>query len=211
MPKYTVPETLVNPTTITSNDWNKYFGSQGNLQWVYDEYENVSAINAVSIFNATVPAVAQNTVARVLSYQTIRGKSAFADIGVGVLTSPVVTGYVYLYANVFHNLNTAINSNTPIFYVQFIPLHQSISLLTTSFVSLKRRVDTNVNISPLVKNGSYGAIYHITGGFTRFQLGVYRTDAAITSNTFFVQQFSVLPLGDVSGLVNFIDNATVIE
>lgn len=211
MPKYTPPETSASPITVTSNDWNKYFGSQGNLQWAYDEFENVSALNAVSMFNATVPDAAQNVVSRVLSYNVIRGDASFGNTSVGTLTSPVNTGYVYLYANVYHNLSTGAASNTPLFYVQFIPVHQSIALLTTSFVSLKRRINTNLGVYPLVKNGSYGAIYHITGGFTRFQLGVYRADAAIAANTFFVQQFSIIPLGDVSGLVNFIDNATVIE
>lgn len=211
MPKYTSPETLVNPTTITSNDWNKYFGSKGNLQWAYDEFVNVSALNAVSVFDATVPAVSSNVVSRVVSYDKTRGDASYGNVATGVLTSPINTGYVYLYANVYHTLSTSATSNTPIFYLQFIPVHESIDSLTVNFESLKRRVNTNTSIYPVVKYGSYGALYAISGGFTRFQLGVYRTDADIASDTFFVQQFSILPLGDVSGLVNFIDNITVIE
>ena len=211
MPKYTSPENLVNPLTVTSNDWNKYFGSQGNLQWAYDEYENVSSLNGISIFNGNIPAAAQNVVSRAVNYGVSRGDASYANVANGILSSPVNTGYVYLYANVYHNLSTGAASNTPIYYIQFVPLHLSISSLTTNFVSLKTRVNTNTGIYPVVKHGSHGAIYHISGGFTRFQLAVYRTDAAILANTFFVSQFSVIPLGDVSGMVNFIENVTVIE
>lgn len=211
MPRYTSPETIVNPTVITSNDWNKYFGSDGNLQWTYDSYANVSAIDAVSLENAYVPAAAIATVSRVINYGNVRGNSAYGNRVSGVLTSPVNTGYVYLTASVSHTLSTGGASNTPLYYIQFVPLHESHLLLSTSFVSLKRRIDTNNAIYPVVKMGSTSAIYYVRGGFTRFQLAVYREDAAILDTTFFVNQFSILPLGDVSGLVNFIDNAVVIE
>lgn len=211
MPKYTTPITLNNATTITSNDWNQYFGSGGNLKWVYDSYANVSAQNAVTLLSANVPAANIATVSRVTNYNSVQGDGRFANSAAGVLTSPINTGYVYLSATVEHFLTTGAASNTPIFYIQFVPLHESHLLLTTSFVSLKKRVNTNTDIYPLYRFGTYSAIYHIRGGFTRFQLGIYREDAAILANTFTVKRFSLLPLGDVAGLVNFIDSAVVIE
>jgi len=206
MPKYTSPQTISSTTTITSADWNRYFGSIGNLQWVYDSYENVSALNAVSLENATVPATAQNVVSRITNYAQSYGDATYSNKSFGVLTSPINTGYVYLSATVSHA-----ESITPIYYIQFVPLHESHHLLTTSFVSLKRQVNTNVGVYPVVRTGSNHAIYYVRGGFTRFQLAVYRSDAAITTNTFTVDRFALLPLSDVSGLVNFFDNAVVIE
>jgi hypothetical protein len=207
MPKYTNPITFTGTPTISSSDWNKYFGSDGNVQWLYDEYENVSSLNAVAMFNAVIPAVGANVVARATNYGVTRGDAFYANKTTGVLTSPVYTGYVWLSAQVSHT----VTSGNPVFYIQFIPVHQSISSLTTSLVALKKRFQTNAIVYPQVFSGSYDAIYHIADGFTKFQLGVYRSDNAIGAGTFTVNRFSILPLGDVSGLVNFLDSTTVIE
>lgn len=207
MPKYTPPVVYTGAPTISSADWNQYFGSRGNVQWLYDEYANVSASGAVSLLNGPVPAVAANTVARIQGYSSINGNRTYASLPNGVLTSPVYVGYVWLSAQVTHTVTTG----NPVFYIQFIPVHQSIDSLTPSTVSFKQRFQTNGIVYPQVFSGSYDVIYHIADGFTRFQVGVYRTDAAILANTFTVKRFSILPLGDVSGLVNFLDTATVIE
>ena len=52
----------------------------------------------------------------------------------------------------------------------------------------------------------------IRDGFAKFQVAVYRTDNPIAAgNNFRCTEFTVLPLGDVSGMVNVLDLLTVVE
>ena len=202
MPKYTYPTSFANNDLITATEWNTYFGSIGNIQWLYDSYENVSSLNAAVMSNGTVSAVASNVISVASNYASAKGDRSYYNITDGTLTSPIYTGYVYLSAHIEHTI-----AGTPSLYMQYIPLREvgySGSLVTT-LGGPKQRFQTGIGPSPTVRHASYDAILHIANGFAKFRLGIYRTDGAISANTIFVRRFAILPLGDVSGLVNFLD------
>lgn len=224
MPKYTAIQTYVAGTTVTSSDWNQYFGSQGNLQWAYDEYENISAINGGTLLNTGIIAntIAANTVARMTGYTSYRGNSEYLRTSAGTIMPSVYTGYAWLSATIEHQASGGPTTNSPSFYICFLPMNDTLTTITPSSNTIyKRGFSTNNaqgsgitswGLWPIIKTATYSTIVQIRDGFTKFQVGIYRTDAAITAaDKFRCTEFTVLPLGDVSGMVNVLDLLTVVE
>lgn len=216
MPKYTYPTLLTSSQVIRSSDWNNYFGSNGNIRWAYDALNNVSASNAIQMSNAPVPATARYVPARITSWTSSSGNSEYIDTQNGVLTSPINEGYVFLTACVSHNLTL----NTIGYAVQIHPVHlDTTPTLYTSFLSHKKLFNSSMQNSnltsfglwPRVQQSTISMIYQIKDGATKFRISVARYDAAIVANTFTADLFSLIPLGDVSGVVNFLDNVRAIE
>lgn len=223
MPKYTNINYPASRTLISSATWNKWFGTKGNLQWAYDNYENVSSANAVTLITGNVPAAAQSTMSRVVGYSSIKGDTAYGDKSSGTLTCPVSRGYVWLSATIAYSGLAAYGptENRPMFFAQFLPVTKTArTTLDLAFRSLRSGFNPNYKNSsgsttsglyPTVPVGTLSGMYVVENGFPSFQVGVYRTDDAIVSGKFVVQSFTILPLGDVSGLVNILENMTVIE
>jgi hypothetical protein len=224
MPKYTAIQTYVAGTTVTSSDWNQYFGSKGNLQWAYDEYENISAINGGTLLNSAYAAtnVSANVVTRFSGYASYRGNSEYLSTSAGTIMPSVYTGYAWVSATVTHEVVGGPTSNTPGFYICLLPMNDTLAGLTVLTDTIyKRGYSTNNAQSsgitswglwPINKTATYSTIVQIRDGFTKFQVAVYRTDAAIAAgNNFRCTEFTVLPLGDVSGMVNVLDLLTVVE
>jgi hypothetical protein len=223
MPKYTAIQTYTAGQTVTSSDWNQYFGSQGNLQWAYDEYANISALHGGTLVNsAYVGTVAQNTVTRFVNYASSRGDEDYFSASAGTIMPSVYTGYAWISATVTHEVTSSPNTNTPSFYILLLPMNDTLAGLTTSTDTIyKLGVSTNIaqtstitswGLWPINRTATYSTIVQIRDGFTKFQVGMYRTDAGITAaNKFRCTEFTVLPLGDVSGMVNVLDLLTVVE
>ena len=223
MPKYTNINYPANRTLISSATWNKWFGTKGNLQWAYDNYENVSSLNAVSLRKGNVPAGPGLDIQRVVNYSFISGDTAYGDKASGTLTCPVSRGYVWLSATISYNGLPVYGptESRPMFFAQFLPVTKTArTTLDETFVSLKSGFNPNYKNSsgsttsglyPTVPVGTLSGMYVVENGFPSFQVGVYRTDDAIASGRFVVESFTLLPLGDVSGLVNILENMTVIE
>ena len=224
MPKYTnVDISFSSGDTIKSSNWNDYFGSSGNIQYAYDEYINISSGNAVTMINsATAPNTNQNIIHRFVSFTKTRGAEEYADTTFGTLSSPVYKGYVWISATVQHTLTSLPNTNQPSFNLMIIPVSQSLSgVFADSTYATKQGFSTNNaqgstitswGLWPIVQTATISTIQLISDGFTKFQVGIYRTDANIlNTDEFKCIEFSILPLGDVSGLVNALERITVIE
>lgn len=223
MPKYTIPQTHVSGETITSSKWNQYFGSRGNVQWAYDEYENISSTQGVTLVNsATAPTTTVDLVHRFTGYQTTRGDSNFADTTTGVISVPVYLGYVWISATVEHQVTGTATTDVPTFYLVIIPISQTLTGVThTNTITIKQGFSTNkaqdtayasYGMWPIVKTATISTIVPVDDGFTKFQIGMYRSDLGIAgADSFRCTEFTVLPLGDVSGLVNVLELLTVIE
>jgi hypothetical protein len=223
MPKYTTPQTHVSGETITSSKWNQYFGSRGNVQWAYDEYENVSAAHGVTLINSTTaPTTTIDTVHRFTGYSKTRGDSDFADKTTGVISVPVYLGYVWISATVEHQVTGTATTDVPTFYLVIIPISQTLTGVTAAdTITIKQGFSTNKTqdtsyapngMWPIVKTATISTIVPIDDGFTKFQIGMYRSDLGIAgADNFRCTEFTVLPLGDVSGLVNVLELLTVVE
>ena len=224
MPKYTAIQTYVAGTTVTSSDWNQYFGSQGNLQWAYDEYENISAINGATLLNSAYAATtaSANVVTRFVNYASSRGNGEYLRTSAGTIMPSVYTGYAWISATVEHEVSGGPTTNTPGFYICLLPMNDTLTTITPSSNTIyKRGFSTNNaqgsgitswGLWPIRKTATYSTLVQIRDGFTKFQVGIYRTDAAIAAgNNFRCTEFTVLPLGDVSGMVNVLDLLTVVE
>ena len=134
----------------------------------------------------------------------------------------VYTGYAWLSATVEHQVSGGPTSNTPSFYICFLPMNDTLTTITPSSNTIyKRGFSTNNaqgsgitswGLWPIVKTATYSTIVQIRDGFAKFQVAVYRTDNPIAAgNNFRCTEFTVLPLGDVSGMVNVLDLLTVVE
>jgi hypothetical protein len=223
MPKYTdVDISFSSGDTITSSNWNNYFGSSGNIQYAYDEYINISSGNAVTMTNSAVAVADQNEVHRFISFTGTRGDEDYADKTYGTLSSPVYKGYVWISATIQHSETSAADSNQPTFYLMIIPVSNSLAGVTpSSTFAIKQGFSTNNaqgstitswGLWPIVQTATISTIYLVSDGFTKFQVGIYRTDAAmISAEAFKCIEFSILPLGDVSGLVNVLERLEVVE
>jgi len=217
--RYTSPYDLVlsNAQIIRSSDWNKAFGSNGNIKWAYEALKNASATSSIQMTNASVPASNRFIPVRIGSWQNSSGDSKYIDKENGVLTSPINEGYVFLTANVSHN----ISANAIGYAVQIMPVHLDTNpTLYTSFLSHKYTFNnltaqnsnlTSFGLYPKNRQSTSSIVYYVREGQTKFRISVARYDAALTANTFTADLFSLIPLGDVSGVVNFLDNARVIE
>lgn len=223
MPKYTNISYPATRALISSGTWNQWFGTKGNLQWAFDNYKNVSAYSAVSLKTANVPAVSANTMSRVIGYASIAGDTGYGDKETGTLTCPIARGYVWLSATVSYNGLAAYGPTTsrPMYFAQFLPVTKTArTTLNLQFAYVRSGFNPNYKNSsgsttsglyPTVPAGTLSAMCMIENGFPSFQVGVYRTDDPIAAGRFVVESFTILPLGDVSGLVNVLENMTVIE
>lgn len=226
MPKYTAIQTYTAGTTITSSDWNQYFGSSGNLQWAYDEYANISALHGGTLINSAYASTtaSANIVSRFVNYASSRGDSDYFNTTAGTIMPSVYTGYAWVSATITHEVAIVANTNVPSFYILLLPMNDTLNGVTTSTDTIyKLGVSTNNaqfpgsiitswGLWPVNRTATYSTLVQIRDGFTKFQVGMYRADAAIAAgNNFRCTEFTVLPLGDVSGLVNVLDNLTVVE
>lgn len=225
MPKYTSPKTFAAGDTITSSDWNDYFGSSGNLQWAYDEYKNIAAINGVTLLNsaALTPTKAAYQIHLFKNYSSARGATENASIQDGIISSSLYKGYVWISATIEHEVTSGASTNTPSFYICIVPVTEAISSLTNASAYLhKSGVSTNNaqgistitswGLWPIVKTATISTIIQVVDGFEKFQIAMYRTDAlALNTENWRCKEFTLLPLGDVSGLVNILERITVVE
>jgi hypothetical protein len=225
MPKYTSPKTYSAGETITSSDWNDYFGSGGNLQWAYDEYRNIAAVNGVTLLNSAylTPNKSAMEMHRFVSYSSARGATDNASTSTGVILSPLYKGYVWVTATVEHEVTSGASTNTPSFYICIVPVNSSLETFdNTNQFMYKIGVSTNNaqgasiitswGLWPIVRTATISTIIQVTDGFEKFQVAMYRTDAsALNTQNWRCKEFTLLPLGDVSGLVNVLERMTVIE
>ena len=175
--------------------------------------------------SAIVPNTGPNIVHRFGTFTKTRGDSDYADTTYGTLSSPVYTGYVWISATVKHTIQNTIASayaNTPTFNLMIIPVSSSLTGVdaTSTFATKKGFSTNNAQSSgttswglwPVVQTATISTLQVVTDGFTKYQIGIYRSDAAISAaNNFQCIEFSILPLGDVSGLVNALERITVVE
>lgn len=216
MPKYTSPVSLGSTTLIRSSTWNDYFGSKGNLQWAYSELENISGGRFVMMKKSPIVTVAvANTFTYFSNYAEAYGETDYANMTMGTIQSPVHTGYVWVSASIDHTIGTYSTTS----YVPNLILSITDTSYTTSFVSRASTMytsqgytntgapanGTNV-LAPMVRTLSVSALVPVSNGAKRFRVGINRVDAGITAGQIVVNHFTVIPLGDVSGLANFINN-----
>jgi hypothetical protein len=60
-------------------------------------------------------------------------------------------------------------------------------------------------LTPLVPSLSISCIVPVTNGANRYQLVIWCNDTVINAGQVIVNHFTMIPLGDVSGLVNFLN------
>jgi hypothetical protein len=217
MPKYTTPQPLSESTVIRSTDWNVHFGSSGNLQWAIDELKNINGVQFVMLKNATNSySLAANTPYRFENYSVAYGDINNCNITTGVIKTPIHTGYVWMSACVSHTISTIIgNTSAPYLRIGIVNIKNSYSSLTTATTMQTYSASTNRGwvsgaaptyyLTPLVPSLSISCIVPVTNGANRYQLVIWCNDTTINAGQVVVNHFTMIPLGDASGLVNFLN------
>jgi hypothetical protein len=221
MPKYTSPPspTPSTSTLIRSTTWNTYLGSQGNLQWAYNELENISGGRFVMMKKALSGSATSGTVHQFTNYTEAYGDVDFANLITGTIQTPLHTGYVWVSACVNHTIgNFTPTGYTPNFVISIIDVSTTYNVSPTQSSAMYTAqgftnsggpsIGTSTSVlAPMVRALSISCIIPVSNGAKRLRIGVNRLDSGnITVGQVVVNHFTVIPLSDVSGLANFIDN-----
>lgn len=215
MPKYTAPPaTISSSTLVRSSDWNTYFGSIGNLQWAYDELQNITGGRFVMLKNAKSSVTSANNVCVFANYTEAYGAIDFANTITGTIQTPLHTGYVWVSACLNHTIGSAVattfvpNFTISIFDVGDIftsTVGPTSTMYTANGYTNRGGSAANPSIAPLVRALSISCIIPVSNGARRLRVGVNRHDAQMDANSVTINHFTVVPLGDVSGLANFLN------
>jgi hypothetical protein len=217
MPKYTIPQPLSGSTVIRSTDWNAYFGASGNLRWAYDELNNINGTQYVMLKNATnATSIAINTPYRFENYPVAYGNIDNCNIATGVVKTPMHAGYVWMSACVSHTISTTIGiTSAPYLRIGIVDIKDSYSSLTTATTMQTYSASTNRGwisgaaptyyLTPLVPSLSISCIVPVINGASRYQLVIWCNDTVIAAGKVVVNHFTMTPLGDVSGMANFLN------
>lgn len=220
MPKYTEPPTsYASSTLVRSSDWNKYFGSRGNINWAYDELQNISSGRFVMLKNAVLPvALGTNVLYQFGNYAEAYGQLDYANTITGTIQTPLHTGYVWVSACLNHTIGSAIvNTYTPDLNISIIDVTDvytssggtSSQMYTSNGFTNTGGTPTYLSgygISSLTRALSISCVIPVSNGSRRFRVGVFRGDNSVSASQITITHFTVLPLGDVSGLANFIND-----
>ena len=217
MPKYTTPQVLTESTVVRSTEWNEYFGSSGNLRWASEELANINGIGYVMLKNATnSTSIALNTPYRFENYSVAYGNIDNCNIATGVVKTPMHAGYVWMSACVSHTISTTIGiTSAPYLRIGIVSIKDSYSSLTAATTMQTYSAATNRGwesgaaptyyLTPLVPSLSISCIVPVTNGPSRYQLVIWSNDTVIAVGKVVVNHFTMVPLGDVSGMANFLN------